>query len=40
MWMVLEKCFALVSKYSVMSLRSELNAVKKGVDFIDAYSKD
>lgn len=39
-WMVLEKCFDLVSKYSVMSLRSELNAVKKGVDFIDAYSKD
>ena len=36
-WRVLEKCFALVSRSSVISLKNELNAVKKGIDSIDVY---
>ena len=39
MWKVLEKCFASVSRSSVMSLRNELNYVKKGTDSIDVYFK-
>ena len=37
MWKVLEKHFALVSRSSVMSLRNELNSIKKGIDSIDVY---
>ena len=36
-WKVLEKRFASVSRSHVMSLRNELNAIKKGVDSIDGY---
>ena len=36
-WKVLEKRFAFVSRSHVMSLRNELNAIKKGVDSIDGY---
>ncbi|KAF3963599.1 hypothetical protein CMV_012024 [Castanea mollissima] len=36
-WKVLEKCFASISRSSVMSLRNELSAVKKGTDSIDVY---
>ncbi|KAK9999085.1 hypothetical protein SO802_018688 [Lithocarpus litseifolius] len=36
-WKVLEKRFASVSRSSVMSLRNELNAVKKGTNSIDVY---
>ena len=36
-WKVLEKRFASISRSSVMSLRNELNEVKKGTDTIDAY---
>ena len=36
-WRVLEKCFALVSRSSVISLQNELNAMKKGIDSIDVY---
>ena len=36
-WKVLEKRFASVSKSSVMSLRNELNVMKKGIDSIDVY---
>ena len=36
-WKVLEKRFASVSRSSVMSLRNELNAVKKASDSIDVY---
>ena len=36
-WKVLEKHFALGSRSSVMSLRNELNAVKKGTNSIDVY---
>ncbi|KAL0004638.1 hypothetical protein SO802_012199 [Lithocarpus litseifolius] len=36
-WKVLEKRFASVSRSSVMSLRNELNSVKKGTDSIDVY---
>ena len=34
---MLEKIFAFVSRSHVMSLRNELNAIKKGVDSIDGY---
>ena len=34
---MLEKRFASVSRSHVMSLRNELNAIKKGVDSIDGY---
>ena len=37
MWKVLEKHFASVSRSSVMSLRNDLNNVKKGTDSIDVY---
>ena len=36
-WKVLEKRFASISRSHVMSLRNELNAIKKGVDSIDGY---
>ena len=36
-WRVLEKRFAPLSRSHVMSLRNELNAIKKGVDSIDGY---
>ena len=36
-WKVLEKRFTSVSRSHVMSLRNELNAIKKGVDSIDGY---
>ena len=36
-WRVLEKRFASISRSHVMSLRNELNAIKKGVDSIDGY---
>ena len=36
-WKILEKCFASISRSSVISLRNELNEVKKGTDTIDAY---
>ena len=36
-WKILEKHFASISRSSVMSLRNELNEVKKGTDTIDAY---
>ena len=36
-WKVLEKRFASVSRSHMMSLRNELNAIKKGVDSIDGY---
>ena len=36
-WKVLEKRFVSVSRSHVMSLRNELNAIKKGVDSIDGY---
>ena len=36
-WRMLEKRFASVSRSHVMSLRNELNAIKKGVDSIDGY---
>ena len=36
-WKVLEKRFAFVLRSHVMSLRNELNAIKKGVDSIDGY---
>ena len=36
-WKVLEKRFASVSRSHVMSLRNELNAIKKGVDSIEGY---
>ena len=36
-WKVLEKIFASVSRSHMMSLRNELNAIKKGVDSIDGY---
>ncbi|KAK9998014.1 hypothetical protein SO802_017617 [Lithocarpus litseifolius] len=38
-WKVLEKRFASVSRSYVMSLRIELNAIKKGTDSIDGYFK-
>ena len=34
---MLEKIFASISRSHVMSLRNELNAIKKGVDSIDGY---
>ena len=36
-WKVLKKRFASVSRSHVMSLRNELNAIKKGVDSIEGY---
>ena len=36
-WKVLEKRFASMSRSSVMSLKNELNPVKKGTDSIDVY---
>lgn len=36
-WKVLEKHFASISRSSVISLRNELSAVKKGIDLIDVY---
>ena len=36
-WKVLEKRFASVSRSHMMSLRNELNAIKRGVDSIDGY---
>ena len=36
-WKVSEKIFASVSRSHMMSLRNELNAIKKGVDSIDGY---
>ena len=36
-WKVLEKCFASMSRSSVMSLRNDLNNVKKGTNSIDVY---
>ena len=36
-WKVLEKRFAPVLRSHMMSLRNELNAIKKGVDSIDGY---
>ena len=36
-WRMLEKRFASVSRSHVMSLRNELNAIKKGVDSTDGY---
>jgi len=36
-WRVLEKRFASVSRSHVISLRNELNTIKKGVDSIDGY---
>lgn len=36
-WKVLEKRFASISRSHVMSLRNELNAIKKGADSIDGY---
>ena len=36
-WKVLEKRFASISRSHVMSLRNELNAIKKGSDSIDSY---
>jgi len=36
-WKVLEKCFALGSRSSVISVRNELNAVKKSTNSIDVY---
>ena len=36
-WKVSEKRFASVSRSHMMSLRNELNAIKKGVDSIDGY---
>lgn len=36
-WKVLEKRFALVSRSSVMSLKNELNAIKKGTNSVDVY---
>ena len=36
-WKVLEKRFASVSRSQIMSLRNELNAVKKGTDSINGY---
>ena len=35
-WKVLEKRFASISRSHVMSLRNELNAIKKGFDSIDS----
>ena len=36
-WKVLEKRFTSISRSHVMSLRNELNAIKKGVNSIDGY---
>ena len=36
-WRVLEKRFASISRSHVMSLRNELNAIKKGNESIDGY---
>ena len=36
-WKVLEKWFASISRSSLICLRNELNAMKKGIDSIDVY---
>lgn len=36
-WKVLEKRFASVSRFGLMSLKNELNAIKRGTNFVDVY---